>query len=118
MTSIITHGATVITPVEIEGYTSRRNSGNLAHPVLGSEETGVTYRPAKRRRGTLTLMFSDEVDSKAAEDEHTETGTFALTNAETSTIEMTYVVLGGIERDFAPSEGLWRVTVDYLEVPA
>lgn len=119
MSSVITRDAVTITPDEIEGYESERESGNRAHPILGSENVDITHRPAKRRRGTLTLMFSDETASKAAEDAHAASGIepFVLTNAVTSTIEMSYAVVGRIGRSFQGRDGFWRVTVDYQEVP-
>jgi hypothetical protein len=118
MTSVITRGAVTITPDEIEGYESRRESGNKSHPILGSEDIDITHRPARRRAGTITLLFASESDSKAAEDEHASGGItpFVLANAETSTIGMAYSVLGGVGRSFSGTDGFWRVTVDYQEV--
>ena len=117
VTSTITHDATTLSPIEILGYRSRREGGNLSHPVVGSEVVGITYRPAQLRTGSLTAVFTGEAESLAAEN-LLATGTeFTLDNAETLTIEMAFSVVGDITRELDMRTGFWHVGFGFQEVP-
>ncbi len=143
MTTIITHADGTIFPTLIEGYESTRDSGNVAHPIVGSDNPDYTLRPAGLRTGTLTLLFADtpastgyvieddyvvpvEIPEQSAEDAslvcetvHASAQVFTLTTADRATILMTYVVRAGgkiirtLDRD---TRSVWLVAVEYQEI--
>lgn len=140
MTEYITDGSETINPTLVLGYESERQARNVVHPILGSQESDVTLRPAGRRTGTLRLFFasgtasgyawvdgyyvpvSDGVDaaedSKAAEDLHATGEVFTLVS-DLGTVAMSYVVPRGgrIRRSLdEQTRRHWVVEVDFQEV--
>lgn len=109
----------VITPSQILGFKSAAESGNILHPVLGSENTDVTLRPARRRKGELQLLFTGaaaEEDSFDAENALRSTSSFTLASDDLATVGMTFTVQGDVRRDQSDSRKAWTVTFGYQEV--
>lgn len=120
MTNLITRGVDTIEPTIIEGYRSERESRNIVHPILGRAEPDVTLRPSSLRGGSLTLGFesaTSEDDSKAAEDILGDSGVFALTSSDRSTVDMSFVVVGTPARELEDeTRDAWLVVFEYQEV--
>lgn len=120
MSNTITIGATIITPDQVDGYTSIRESGNIVHRILGNPSPDVTFRPAQLRTGTLRLVFDSEAEAKAAEDAHaTATTTCTLDSDDAPTVAMTYVTdgAGRISRSLDDeTRDAWILEVPFQEV--
>ncbi|MBD3941949.1 hypothetical protein IF188_09605 [Microbacterium sp. NEAU-LLC] len=117
-TTITATGGITINPTVVAGYQSNRRSANKVYPILGSQESDVSLRPAHRRTGTLNLWFDAETDAKAAQDAHAKALVFTFTTDEASTINMTYVVQDGgtVGCELDTDSDMWTVTVPYQEV--
>ncbi|TQJ31945.1 hypothetical protein [Microbacterium sp. SLBN-146] len=118
--NLITHGASTITPTEILGYTSERESRNIIHAILGRSNPDVTLRPAALRTGTLIMGFhgaNSEADSASAEALHATGGVFTVLSPDRGTIEMSYVAAGRITRELEDeTRDAWVLRVDFQEV--
>ncbi len=51
MATTITAGASVITPLLVEGFEAARSGGAIVHTILGRANPDVTLRPAGTRTG-------------------------------------------------------------------
>jgi hypothetical protein len=116
MATIITVGDHTMTPTQVLGYASSRQSRNIVHDILGRESPDITLRPASLRTGTLEMGFTSEADAKDAEDRHAVGGVFAIISTERASVEMSYVTAGAIGRELEDStRDAWVVRVDYQE---
>lgn len=119
MSTTITTGLDVMTPTVIDGYESTRRSSNIMHPILGSENVDVTYRPAKLRSGTLRMVFSSEADALEAEFLHANGTVFTIASTDRTAIVMSYAVDGDITlRLDDETRAVWLLDVGYQEVSA
>lgn len=119
MTTTITAGIYTITPDVVDGFSSVRRAGNIMHPVLGSDDVDVTYRPAKLRTGTLRLVFTDESDALEAELLHATGTVFVVASTDRDAVEMTYAVAGDITLDLDDeTRDVWFLGIPYQEVVA
>lgn len=121
MSTVITYTGGSITPDMVLSFQSSREAGNIVHPILGRANPDVTFRPAMLRTGTLQLGFyasTAEADSLAAEEAHALGVVFTLASTDRSSIEMSYVVSGGVVRSLVvPSgQGAWTLDIDFQEV--
>lgn len=116
MSQTILHTGGTIQPLAVTTYLTSREAGTIVHPILGRSNPDVTLRPAMPRTGTLTLAFTDEADAKDAEDVHAAGGVFSLTSDTLTTIDMTYVPNGRIERELVAGLTHWLVRIDFQEV--
>lgn len=119
MSTVITYTGGSITPDMVLAYQSRREAGNIVHPILGRSNPDVTFRPAMLRTGTLELGFygdTSEEDSLAAEEAHALGVVFTLASTDRGSIEMSYVVSGAVVRTIAESRTAWTLDVEYQEV--
>lgn len=112
---VITQGTeTVIKPRSAPGYESRRESQNIVHQVLGRPDPDITLRPATVRVGTLSLVFDDDLSSAVAESAFAAGGEFVLHHGSSVTIDMLFVVTGGIRRR-RERAGYWVVELEFQE---
>lgn len=121
MTTQITVGTETIEPTLVLGYSdAARPAMSLVHEVLGREDDDVTLRPAKLRRGTLTVGFrsaTSETDSSTAETLLASSQLFSLVSDERPTLAMTAVVQGEISRQLDDeSRDAWILTFGFHEV--
>lgn len=107
-------------PTLVLGYQSSRPIRNMVKPILGSSESDVTFRPAGRRTGTLSLLFTGddaEVTSEAAETTLALGGVFSLNSDDRATVEMAFVLSSSINRELDPTtRRAWVVAFEYQEV--
>lgn len=120
MGTVVTRGALIIAPTQVNEITSERDSGVLVHEVLGRPVPDVTLRPASSRKGTLEMLFAGvgaEDASAAAEDAHTVPGMFTIASDERPTLSFSYVPVGRITRVLdAQTRDVWLVRVEYREI--
>lgn len=113
----ITHAGTTLLPTLVLGYKSRRISGNKTHTTVGSTDVGVTFKGAGLRTGTLVLLFPNEAAALAAENLHSDVGTFVFTSDDLPLANMTYIPNGVIEAALDSATRLrWTVSIEYQEV--
>lgn len=117
MGSLIVSAAGVTEPALVLGYSSSRESGNIVHPIIGSDDADVTLRPATLRTGTLELLYLDETASADAEQLHAAGAPLVLMTPDRATVAMTYVPVGRIGRSLDPqTRDRWVLSVDFQEV--
>lgn len=114
----ISDGTTTITPILIDGYQSNRDSGNVGHSILGTNERSLSLRPAELRSGRLTALVEDRAAAAALEALLAQAKLFTFSDADTS-LSMTF----GLDPDGRITPTLdrvtrrrWTVAWDYLEV--
>ena len=113
----ITHDATTITPLTVDGYDTVRASRNIIHAIIGRPDPDVTLQPANLRTGTLRLVFATATAAFAAANLHALAGRFVLADTDIPQANMTYVLAGSIESILDDeTRTAWIVTVDYQEV--
>ncbi|GAB6856475.1 hypothetical protein [Microbacterium xylanilyticum] len=120
MATTITAGASVITPLLVEGFEAARSGGAIVHTILGRANPDVTLRPAGTRTGALELLFADEAKANQAWSALAVAGVFTLASDERA-IGMTFVIPEGerigLKLDDT-TRNHWHVTVPYREVTA
>lgn len=114
MPSILTRGATTVTPIALSDYTSDQEGGTILHPILGRTNPDVTHRPAGMRTGSFALSFATEAASNTARVALAEAGGWQLTSAERPTVNMRFIVRR-VSRPILLT-GEWQVTVGYEEI--
>lgn len=119
MATLITSGTDTITPDLVLGYDAERESGNIIHPILGSENPDVTFRPARLRTGTLELLFHDEAEAVAAVHILAIAEVCAVVSDEREAVVMTFVLAGRLGHTLEDqTRDMWIVRVGYQEVTA
>lgn len=116
MATTITFGTSTLTPISVEGYDSASPVNNIVHEILGRSNPDVTLRPAGLRTGTLTLHFTNETQSRTAENLARTAGVGILISTERTTLGMTFVVGNGTVTRRLTEYGSWVVTFPYQEV--
>ena len=117
MTTTLTDGAATVTPVQVLGFESARQTGNILHPVIGRADVDVTFKAAGLRTGTLKFLFLTLTDALAAESLHAGTGIITLEDTELPALNMRYVPSGSITVALdEDTRQLWTVEVEYQEV--
>jgi len=116
MPSIITFDASTLTPTVVEGYEGASEGRNIIHDILGRSNPDVTLRPAGLRKGTLTLHFISETQSRSAENLARTAGVGIFSSTERPTLAMTFVVGTGSIIRRATEYGSWVVTFPFQEV--
>lgn len=114
----LSNGTDTISPELVTGYQSTREPRTIVHNILGTSSVDVTVRPAGPRSGTLELLILSEADAAAAETALSGATVWTLTDADRSTIGMSFVVSGGaITRTLEDeTRQLWLVSVPFVEV--
>jgi hypothetical protein len=117
MTTTLTKSTTVITPLQVLGYSSTRVSKNILHNILGRSDVDVTFNAAGLRSGTLSLLFSNYVAAQACEAIYASTGAITLADTTNTTLGMKHVSSGNIVVTLDDESRLyWTVAVDFQEV--
>jgi hypothetical protein len=118
MSATVTIGAETFAPQQVTEYSSGRPSRNRRHPILGTDRTDYTLRPAGPRAGRLVLVFADGAEATAAREAHALAASAVLASSLHPTVNMTYVLADGGEAtlDYSGDEELWRVNVDFEEL--
>lgn len=120
MATTLTRGANVIAPTLVDGYMSTMEAATVVHQIIGKSEPDVTLRPSLMRSGTLRMAWlttGAETDSAQAATWLQGTGPWVLASSEASSINMSFVVSGRIDRELDPdSRQWWTVSVDFQEV--
>lgn len=115
----LTRGATTLTPFDVLGWDSTRESRTVLHQPIDNPVPEVTGRPAAPRSGTLRLFFVSLDDAQAAEDAHAQPGPWLLVDPDGWFRTMRYVVTGPVRLASTSDDGdRWLVEVGYQEVPA
>lgn len=111
----ITSGANNIVPIAVYGYETTQQARNLEHPIIGTANTDITYRPASKRRGTLQMVFATEAAADSARTLlATTTAPWTLTNSVRTTVNMTFAVSGDIKLGIDRT-GAYLLDVGYVE---
>jgi hypothetical protein len=99
------------------GYDWSRPSNNIVHPIIGSENPAITFRPAGPRRGTLSIFCLTEAEAVATVDLHAKPGSFDYIDTDVSSAAMTYVPVDDIRATLdAGTQKRWIVDVPYQQV--
>ena len=115
-TTIAKTGYTTITPLQVLGYESSQQTGNILHDIIGRSDVDVTFAAAGLRTGTLTFLFGSLATVLACRDLHASIGLSVLADSDLPLIGMKYVPSGAIV--VAQDQDLlyWTLAVDYQEV--
>jgi hypothetical protein len=123
MTVTITYaGATTpILPFDVAQYETGRPAGTVTHQIAGRADPDATLAPAGLRTGTLWLVFATEADAADAETRHGLASAFTLTDDETPSVGMYYVVANGditrrYEAQLDDGRSLWMIGVPFQEI--
>lgn len=121
MSATISNGTDTVTPTTVDGFTSTRISGTLAHDIPGASWPDIVERPAGPRTGTLRLVFAGsgaESASFVAEQLHATGAALTFTPDGFASAVMTYRLApaGRLTRELDPiTRAAWVLTVDYQE---
>lgn len=104
------------TPVLIDGWTETSTSQNIVNQVVGGG-FDITLQRGSLRSGSFDMLYADEETAFDAFQMHQAPAVFTITDADRSSVAMTYVVDGQITRQLDDeSRELWKVTINYQEV--
>lgn len=107
-----------IVPLVVEGFEYSRPARSILHPLLGSSDHDVTFRPGGLRAGRMRLVMPDAATARAAEVGLLTPRVFTLTDPDVSELTMRFVVAGediGVQLD-PVTRRRWIVTVPFQEV--
>lgn len=120
MTHIIqaTDGSGATQPLAVAGYSARRGARTVVHDTLDGD-IGVVYQTARRRAGTLALVYEDADAALSAQALLSRACPYLYTTDTIGGLGMRFAVHGdvGIEQDDENSD-IWYVDVDFQEVRA
>lgn len=117
MSTIITSGATVLTPELILLFEDESEAGTLVHPKLGTSNPDVTLRRAAAPTGKLRLLFLTAEEAQSARDAHMAAAVFTIVTDEVTWLPSSYVPNGSIRRvQQNDDRDRWVLEVDYQEV--
>jgi len=116
MTTSLVRGSTTVTPEQVLGWDSTRQSGNVLHDVLGRSDFDVTFGVAGLRALTLKFLFPTLATALAAETLHTAVGKIQLSDTDFPALNMLYVPSGAINVALDDDSAKWILTVDVQEV--
>jgi hypothetical protein len=121
VTDTITRNSSPTVPIAnllgvVHGWDAAREVEHILHPILNGDGYNVTYKPVRKRRGSMTLLFPTAADADAAVDLLVTAYSFTL-NADEDVADMTFVLAPG-RLDPRPQEGIdpWLVVVPFQEV--
>lgn len=116
---------TTYTPLVLEGHLATRIARNVFHDILATNADYASLRPASLRAGTLSLVFPTAATAYACASAHAGTVKPRLIDADVPQASMSYVPNGRIVVEVDTETAgpgavsyLWKVQVDYQEVPA
>ncbi|MGN8245296.1 hypothetical protein ACTHAM_002415 [Cellulomonas soli] len=114
----MTRGATVLTPVDVLGWSLSRPSRSVVHDLLGTDEVEVTVRPAGPRTGTLRTLWTDHTSALAAAAAlAVPGGAWVVAVPERPGLSMTALVTGDVDESSLSDDGAgWAVDVTVTEV--
>ncbi|WP_067200121.1 hypothetical protein [Microbacterium sp. XT11] len=118
MSTIITYTGGTITPAVVEGFEASRPARTIVHTILGRPDPDITFRPAGLQRGTLTLVFPNGAQARAAEAALVVPRVFTLTDIDVPEVAMQFVVADGdvTTRLDLETQQAWIVQVPFQEV--
>lgn len=120
MTHIIqaTDGAGATQPLAVAGYSATRGARNVLHDTLDGG-IGVVYQIARRRSGTLALVYDSAADALAAQALLSRACAYQYTTDTIAGLGMRFAVQGDVvlEQDDDNSD-IWYLDVDFQEVSA
>jgi len=96
MTATISDGATNFEPLMVVGWESTREAGNVIHDIINRPDDDVTYRPARYRSGTLTVLCATLEDAITLEALVSQPKKLTLTEDTRPALNMAFVVEGDI----------------------
>lgn len=111
------NGAGSIVPNAVSGHDGAREARTDVHALLDGT-TGTVYRAPGLRRGTLVLVFVDEVAAFAAADLLAARTPFRYTTDRPARLSMKFAVSGGsvtVDRDPEVAY-VWYVQAPFAEV--
>lgn len=118
MTTTVTDGITIITPLMVLGWKSERQAGTVVHAVIGSPDVSATLRPAGSRQGTLGFLFDNLAQALALEAMLSLPSVFQLIETSAPALGMRFVATGAIgvslEED---TRQCWITSCQFRQVP-
>lgn len=114
----ITHGAGVITPTIVDGYSARRTANTVVHDILNRSNPDVSLRAFGLRSGALTLVFADQTTALDAYAVLSVPQVLSIMDPDVESIGMSFVVADG-DLEIALDEetrSVYVVTVPFREV--
>jgi hypothetical protein len=115
-TTIAKTGYTTITPLQVLGYESSQQTGNILHDIIGRSDVDVTFAAAGLRTGTLTFLFGSLATVLACRDLHASIGIVVLADSDLPLVGMKYVTSGSIVVSQDADRIYWTLAVDFQEV--
>lgn len=117
MATLITKGATTVSPLQVLGYQSTQTTGNILHSIIGRSDMDITFGPAGLRSGTLTFLFATLPESLFARDLHATAGILGLSDSDLPGIGMKYAASGTIALTLdEETSKYWTLAIDFQEV--
>lgn len=115
--STLTNGTITVDPQLIDGYESTRPSRNVVHAILGTNVPAFTLREAGLRTGKLRALVLTRAVAVSLETMLSGDDLCTLTDADDSTLNMTFVCVGDIAVSLDDdTRSLWWVEFEYQEV--
>lgn len=114
-----------IQPRSLTEYRTRRESGNIVHPILGKPYPDITLRPAAARSGSIEMRLPVEASGWGrrgtwAEECLARGEVCSIINTLTSSLKnevwMFFVVTGDISKELDPTKTEWVVKFDFQEI--
>jgi hypothetical protein len=118
MSTTITIATVEYETLLVDGYTARRPSRNVSHPILSSEDAAVTLRPAAMRTGRLRVAIADETDAATLLDALSAGAIADLDSTDRSSIDMTFFLAAGGNTSLTldpDTRDHWWIEFDYQE---
>lgn len=101
----------------VDGYSSERETRNQVDDIISTEWPSVILRPAKPRKGTLSMLCSSLADALAMEALHAAPAPLTLADTDLPALGMTYVADGSIKVELDDdTRDHWWVRVDFQEI--
>lgn len=109
--------ARIATPTLVLDYAAPRESGSVAHRVMGRADPVHALGPLRTREGTLQAFYATAADADAAVRLH-EASRVMLRDSDDPTLDMYYVPRSVTRSPTSEKTATqrWVVTVDYTEV--
>lgn len=117
MTTTITKGVTVITPVSLLNYEAVVGSTNVLHRIISVASPSVSLSADTTRTGRIEALFDSKAAAWAAHTALRAPGTFTLADTDFPETDMTAVRDGAMTiRLDEVAHKLWILDIGYAEV--